>query len=434
MDQNLPYLYRDYGKYSNYRNFPLDIDGLKPVERRVLLAAYKIAKDKLVKSRKVDAHTTGHYHPHGSCYGTIVQLVHQGFLIGQGSFGTNVGVEPCGPAADRYTECRLNPKTVELAFKYINHVPWIDTELDDKEPMFLPTLIPLCLMGIEYTQGIGFGYKTFIPCYNVKDLYQRLLWLLKIRKNKPIITPITDCNILSPPEVSEELLTTGKAKLDVQGIIDINTRTNSVILKSWPPGRRFESLLGKFSSELDSGMIGFTDLSVETTAIQFQVLRERNRDKIFTDFIEKLQESIKGSISFEITLVDTNQRVITKSVDQMLLDTFKMFSNVNEKMLQHEFARLEAMISEYNTLDKIKPVLINHLSKKLTPDKIINEIEKETSISKSVITTLLNKYKISKLLTLDTDTTNLTHEKSNIQKTLSTLDAFVLDQYSKLKI
>jgi DNA gyrase/topoisomerase IV subunit A len=48
MDKNLPLLYRDYGQYSNYRNFPLDIDGLKPVERRVLLSAYKIARQKYV--------------------------------------------------------------------------------------------------------------------------------------------------------------------------------------------------------------------------------------------------------------------------------------------------------------------------------------------------------------------------------------------------
>ena len=83
MDQTLRRLYKDYGEYSNYRNFPLDIDGLKPVERRVLLSAYKIARAKFVKSRQVDAYTIGHYHPHGECYGTIVQLVRQGFLIGK---------------------------------------------------------------------------------------------------------------------------------------------------------------------------------------------------------------------------------------------------------------------------------------------------------------------------------------------------------------
>jgi len=269
MDQRLPQLYKDYGNYSNWRSMPLDLDGLKPVERRVLLSAYKIARQKFVKSRQVDAYTIGHYHPHGECYGSIVQLVRQGFLTGQGNFGTNVGVEPVGPAAPRYTECKINQLILDLAFKYIDHVPFVDTELGDTEPLFLPAMFPICLMGTEYTQGIGFGYKTFIPCYNIKDLYQRLLWLLGIRKRKPIIAPITDCEILSPQPILDGLLTTGSAKIEVKGVIDINIRNNTVTLKSWPPGKRFESMLNKFAAELDSGMVGFTDLSASETKIVF---------------------------------------------------------------------------------------------------------------------------------------------------------------------
>ena len=56
-------------------------------------------------------------------------------------------------------------------------------------------------MGTDYTQGIGFGFKTYIPCYTVSDLHKRLLWLLGIRKRKPIIAPITDCQIVSDSSV-----------------------------------------------------------------------------------------------------------------------------------------------------------------------------------------------------------------------------------------
>ncbi len=218
MDFNLPRLYKDYGEYSNYRNFPLDIDGLKPVERRVLFSAYKIAREKFVKSRQVDSYTTGHYHPHGECYGTVVQLVRQGFLEGQGNFGTNVGVESVGPAAPRYTECKLKRKTIDMAFKYIKNVEWVTNEFGEKEPPFLPIMYPACLLGNDYTQGIGFGFKTYIPCYTEKDLQQRLLWLLGIRKRKPIIAPITNCIITAPPADIERLLTEGKSNFrSVQG-------------------------------------------------------------------------------------------------------------------------------------------------------------------------------------------------------------------------
>ena len=234
MDQTLRRLYKDYGEYSNYRNFPLDADGLKPVERRVLLAAYRIARTKLAKCRQVETYACGHFHPHGEAYGTLVQLVRQGFLIGQGNFGTNIGVETVGPAAPRYTECKLDPKTIELAFKYIKYAPWVPTEMNDTEPILLPTMFPFCLMGNDYTQGIGFGYKTMIPCYQVKDLFKRLLWLIGERKTKPTIAPISDCRIVSEPKVLETLLTTGKAKIDVEGVIETDVRKNQVILKSWP--------------------------------------------------------------------------------------------------------------------------------------------------------------------------------------------------------
>jgi DNA gyrase/topoisomerase IV subunit A len=429
MDSNLPRLYKDYGAYSNYRNFPLDIDGLKPVERRVLLSAYKIARDKFIKSRRVDAHTTGHYHPHGSCYGSIVQLVRQGFLIGQGNFGTNVGVEPVGPAADRYTECRINPKTTEMVFKYVDNVQWVDSELGDREPLYLPTMFPICLMGTDYTQGIGFGYKTYIPCYHVKDLYQRLLWLLGIRKNKPIIAPITDCKILSDKALLDKLLTTGKAKVHVEGIVDINTKTNTAQLKSWPAGKRFESFLNKFSKELSEGLIGFTDLSVTETNIVFQVIRERNRDKIFEQFIEKMKEVIQGYISFEVVVVDSNQNVLTKSIDKMLLDTYKMFTDTNENMLKSEIVKIDETISEYNNLSIIRPTIISGITAKKSIEEIIEDVEKNTPVTKQIAKELISKYRISKLITIDVDTSQLINKKIEINNNLNDLSTFVMNQY-----
>ena len=434
MDQTLPRLYKEYGEYSNYRNFPMDIDGLKPVERRVLLSAYKIARAKFVKSRQVDAYTIGHYHPHGECYGTIVQLVRQGFLVGQGNFGSNVGVEPIGPAAPRYTECRIHPRTIELAFKYIKYAPEVQTELGDKEPLYLPTMIPICLLGSEYTQGIGFGYKTYIPCYTFEDLRGRLMWLLGIRKRKIIPVPISDCNVTSTPAELEKLLTKGKMKIDVEGIIEENPKQNTVILKSWPPGKRFTSILNKFSKELESGMIGFTDLSSIETEIVFQVLRERNRDKIYNEFVTKLKDVVKGSISFENTVVDVHNKVIVKPIDDMLLDTYNMFSTMNEKMLKDEITRVQEVIEEYNLLEIIRPTLATCIGQGCDIDTTMEEILNATMLTDDTAArALIDKYKIKKLLTLDTDTNDLNIEKQQLTNTLENMDSFLMEQYSKFK-
>lgn len=428
MDSTLPELYKDYGIYSNWRNMPSAIDGLKPVERRVLYAAYKIARNKLVKSRQIDAYTIGHYHPHGECYGTVVQMVKQGFLEGQGNFGTNVGTEFMPPAAPRYTECAMKQKTIDLAFRYINTVPLIETELNDYEPEFLPTMFPLCLIGKTYTQGIGFGFRTYIPCYEEKDLYKRLLWLLGKRKTKPIVSPITDCIILSDNNVLDELLKTGTAKIEVQGVLDINIRTSTVALKSWPPGKKFQSILNKFSKELNDNMIGFTDLSSETTNIVFQVLRERNRSKIFEAFIEKLKEAVTGFISFENTIVNNNVPIVSP-IDKMLLNTHKVFSSINKITLEKNIEVLSQTISEYEMLEKMKEPLTDSLAKKLEYDDSVRYISEKTEITQKNINELLQKYRIKKLLTLNTDTTQLQNERTTHSNNLKDLDTFILTQY-----
>ena len=429
MDRALPQLYKDYGEYSNYRNFPLDLDGLKPVERRILLSAFIIAKNKFVKSRQVDAYTLGHFHPHGECYGTIVQMVRQGFLEGQGNFGTNIGVEPVGAAAPRYTECKMMQNTIKLAFEYIKYVPKVDTELGDKEPIHLPVMFPLCLLGNEYTQGIGFGYKTFIPCYDVYDLAKRLMWLLGIRKYQPVIPPITDCRITSPKEDLKELLTTGQAKIEVEGIIVEDPLRNKVTLKSWPPGKRFESFLNKFQKEMDAGLIGFTDSSVTKTEIVFQVLRERNRDKIFKEFVSKLKVMLKGVISFETRLVDINRKVILKSIDDMLIDTFNMFMNMNELMLKDRIKTIEDDIKWLNTLTMIRPALSKCLKTLPNIETSIDFIAKESGVERKYVEEMLSKYKIRKLLTLDTDTYVLNKQQKEFKKDLKNLTDYVLNQY-----
>jgi len=434
MQNILRKLYKEYGQYSNYRNFPLDLDGLKPVERRVLLSAFKIAKDKFAISRQVDSYTTGNFHPHGECYGSIVQLVKQGFLDGQGNFGSSIGVESVGAAAPRYTECRINKKSLDLAFKYIKYVPWVDTEMRTTEPLFLPTMYPICLLGNDYTMGIGFGYKTFIPCYDIKDLYKRLSWLLGERKTKPTIAPITDCNITSTPADLEKLLTKGKAKIQVEGVVIENKRANTVTLKSWPPGKRFESLLNKFSKWMDGGTIGYTDLSSEATGteIVFKVLRERSRDKIYTEFVNALKEAIKGVISFETTVVDTELKVMIKPIDNMLLDTYKMFTSINEVMLQKEIEKIDEMISEYNTLEMIRKPLSYCIGEEYDIPATITEITNATVVQAEVIKELISKYRIQKLLTLDTDTTELNNKKKELQDKLTNLPKFVLEQYNEL--
>lgn len=437
MDQLIPQKYKEYGSYINaFRSFPLDIDGLKPVERRVLLSAYLVAKEKFTKCPRVDGICVARFHPHSSPYGTLVQLVNQGLLIGQGNFGNNLGVDPSPAAAMRYTECKLNPQTYELMFKYIKHVPWIESESrDDKEPLFLPTMYPVCLFGKEYTQGIGFGYRTIIPTYSMKDLYKRLMWLLQIRKTKPIIKPLSNCIITADDSTLESLLTTGKASISMKGVLKTNAGLCKIAIKSWLPGRKFASILNKplVKKMLDNNDVGYIDSSngESGTEIVFSVLKQRNRDKIYLDCLKHLTDVTTGSITFEVTVTDSNSNTRVASIDELLLNTFNMYVDINKKMLQHEIDKANELITEYNNIERVRPYVSDEVRQNITfdIDAVINNIHISSSIKKDVIREVLSKYRISKLFTFMTDTTKLQAKVAEIQNNLSNIRGFVLDQY-----
>jgi hypothetical protein len=255
------------------------------------------------------------------------------------------------------------------------------------------------------------------------------MWLLKIKKTKPIIAPITDCDMLSSEKDLDDLLKNGKARIEVRGKIIPHPSQNKVVLKSWPPGKRFESILNKFSDELESGMIGFTDMSVTSTEIVFEVLRERNREKIYTEFVEKLKEAVTGAIPFETIVSDIEGNVNVKSIDQMLLDTFHMFLGVNKNFVNENIKQIDAVIKEYKLLEKIKPHIVAAIKSETPIKQAVEDIADKTNIPKETISGLINKYKISKLLELKTDTQELESGLKIEKENLKNIDERTINQY-----
>ena len=77
----------------------------------------------------------------------------------------------------RYTDAKIAKWVKDLVFKYYKHVPWENIEYET-EPLFLPCIVPVGLIGFDNLTGTGF-HKTVIPKYSLKDLLTRLKWLLE---------------------------------------------------------------------------------------------------------------------------------------------------------------------------------------------------------------------------------------------------------------
>ncbi|MGD0906002.1 MAG: DNA gyrase subunit A [Candidatus Acidiferrales bacterium] len=161
-------------------------DGLKPVQRRILVAMNDLglaSNRGYRKCAKICGDTSGNYHPHGEAviYPTLVRLA-QPFnmrymlIDGQGNYGS---VDGDPPAAMRYTEARLAKITEEiladLEKETVDFIPNFDQTRE--EPVVLPSRIPNLL--VNGASGIAVGMATNIPPHNLGEIIDATVMLIE---------------------------------------------------------------------------------------------------------------------------------------------------------------------------------------------------------------------------------------------------------------
>jgi len=114
------------------------------------------------------------------------------------------------------------------------------------------------------------------------------------------------------------------------------------------------------------------------------------------------------------------------------LQTYKMFTSVNEVMLKSTISKVDEHITENKLLQKIIPFLKKHMGSKETIDVIVELISKDSGVDKETIMKLFQKHTISKLLKVSFDTVDLEKEKLVYVSNLKNIEEFVIDQYKSL--
>ena len=161
-------------QYASYvirdRAIPELIDGLKPVQRRILHTLLENDDGKFTKVANVVGKVMA-YHPHGdaSIYSALVNLANKEIFIDkQGNFGNMYTGDSA--SAPRYIECRLRPVTKEIIYnpKITQYVPSYDGR--SKEPVVFRAKLPLVL--ITGAEGIAVGMSTQILSHNVHEVIE----------------------------------------------------------------------------------------------------------------------------------------------------------------------------------------------------------------------------------------------------------------------
>jgi DNA gyrase subunit A len=167
------------------RALPDARDGLKPVQRRILYSMDEmgVRPDRShVKCARVVGQVMGQYHPHGdgAIYDALVRIAQPWsmrlpLIDGHGNFGSLDD----GPAAMRYTECRMATAAVAMTDGLDEDAVDFKPNYDGKdvEPTVLPAAFPNLL--VNGATGIAVGMATNCPPHNLVEVVQALRHLIK---------------------------------------------------------------------------------------------------------------------------------------------------------------------------------------------------------------------------------------------------------------
>src|SRR5580704_15782121 len=160
-------------------------DGLKPSQRRILVAMNDLElgpRSKQRKCAKIAGDTSGNYHPHGEAviYPTLVRMAQDWnlrykLIHGQGNFGSTDG-DP--PAAMRYTEARMAAPTTELLqdleLDTVDFIPNYDETRE--EPTVFPSKFPNLL--VNGSTGIAVGMACNLLPHNLREICDAIVHVI----------------------------------------------------------------------------------------------------------------------------------------------------------------------------------------------------------------------------------------------------------------
>ena len=273
------------------RALPDARDGLKPVHRRILWGMEDIGArpDRShMKCARITGHVMGHFHPHGdsAIYDALVRMA-QPFSLRHPlvDFHGNYGSPDFGPAAARYTECRLS----NLAMRLLDGINEETVDFNDTysgeftEPSVLPARFPNLL--VNGSEGIAVGMATKIPPHNLGEVIDATVHLLD--------NPGAQVEDLMK-HVKAPDFPTGALLMGRQGVIDAyTTGKGTVKLRA-----RAEIVEGKQRDQIVVTEMPY-QTSISATAAK---IKELVNDKVVEGIADVNDASAKGETKLVITL------------------------------------------------------------------------------------------------------------------------------------
>ena len=314
------------------RALPDARDGLKPVQRRILYGMDEMGvgpDHSHVKCARVVGQVMGIYHPHGdtAIYDALVRTAQPWsmrltLIDGHGNFGSLDN----GPAAMRYTECRMAPAAVAMTDGLdedtVDFKPNYDGK--DTEPVVLPAAFPNLL--VNGASGIAVGMATNCPPHNLVEVVQALRHLIKhpdaeveeLMRFIPGPDLPTGGKIIGLDGI-RDAYHTGKGSFRIRAtarIEQVHPRRKGIVVTELPylvgPERVIEQIKNLVTSRKVQGIADVKDLSDRTngTRLVIEVKNGFNPDALL-DQLYRLTKMEDNFAINAVALVDGQPRTLT---------------------------------------------------------------------------------------------------------------------------
>jgi topoisomerase-4 subunit A len=360
--EDVKHLMKDhYLKYASYvildRAIPNVIDGLKPVQRRILQTLWNMHDGKLHKVANVAGQTMA-FHPHGDAPITeaLINMSNKNYLLDQqGNFGNIYTGDPA--AAARYIETRLSGLAKETMFNpdLTETIPTYDSR--HQEPICLPAKIPVLLL--HGAEGIAVGMATTILPHNFNELLEAEIAILQ-GEEYSILPDFPTGGIMDATTYDK-----GKGKVKLRAKLELRD-PKTIVITQICYGTTTESLIksideaakrgkikidaindytsdkveveiklprGQYAEEICDALYAYTECEV-TLHSQIVVIKdnlpwEPNVNEILELHVQKLQEYLKRELEIERNRLA--EKIFDKTLEQIFIENrlYKKIENIS---------------------------------------------------------------------------------------------------------
>ena len=380
-------------------------DGLKPVHRRVLYAMYDsgFRPDRgYFKCARVVGEVMGNYHPHGdsSIYDALVRLaqpwsMRYPLVDGNGNFGSP-GNDP--PAAQRYTECRLQNLAMEMLREIdqetVDFAPNYDGR--SQEPLVLPSRFPNLL--VNGSGGIAVGMATNIPPHNLREVIGGVQWALMnptasdeetldaLMERIPGPDFPTGALIVGKSGI-EEAYRTGRGSVRMRAVVEVeeNKGRTQLVITELPYQVNPDALAEKIAEHVKEGRVnGIADVRDESSARSGQrLVVVLKRDAVAKVVLNNLYKHTQLQDTFGVNMlaiVDGVPR--TLRLDEMIrhyvahqIDVIVRRTRFQLRRAQERLHVLEGLLVALDHLDEVIALIRNAESADVARGQLMERYE-----------------------------------------------------------